>query len=141
MCTMHVSKLLKNYQKKIKERKTSHPFMSEVKKKSFVRVPTNIYHNLLFDKTLTKRQIKILLLIIRFSFGCHNEEAVLKNKDFRIVNLYHTDIKKEINKLVQKEKIGKKENSFWITSYFSRKLSTRQEKQLSELLSRNLVKH
>lgn len=62
--------------------------------------------NRLFEKILTsnftKRQIKILLLIIRFSYGCQKSYAVLKNKDFSYAQVSCYCIKDELRKLVEK---------------------------------------
>jgi phage replication O-like protein O len=62
--------------------------------------------NVLLEKVLTanlsKRHLKIILLIIRFSFGCQKEYALLKNKDFSYAKVSPSCIKYELLKLVEK---------------------------------------
>jgi len=47
----------------------------------FTKIENNILERIL-TSDFTKRQLKILLLIVRFSFGCQKNYAVLKNNDF-----------------------------------------------------------
>jgi phage replication O-like protein O len=65
--------------------------------------------NKLFEKILTsnftKRQLKILLLIVRFSFGCQKNYAILKNQDFTYAQVSPYCIKVELMKLIEKRVI------------------------------------
>lgn len=49
---------------------------------------------------LTKRQLKILLLVIRFSAGYQKPYAVLRQRDFQCAGLSPTCIRQELGKLV-----------------------------------------
>ncbi len=64
------------------------------------------FENEILEKILTadlsKRQLKILLLIIRFSFGCQKNYCLLKNKDFTYSRVSPYCIKDELEKLVKK---------------------------------------
>ncbi len=64
------------------------------------------FENEILEKILTadfsKRQLKILLLIIRFSFGCQKNYCLLKNKDFTYARVSPYCIKDELEKLVKK---------------------------------------
>src|SRR5690554_3134920 len=48
----------------------------------------------------TKRQRKILDLIIRMSYGCQKKYALLRPTDFELVGVLRTHIKQELQKLV-----------------------------------------
>ncbi len=67
------------------------------------------FENEILEKILTadlsKRQLKILLLIIRFSFGCQKNYCLLKNKDFTYSRISPYCIKDELEKLVKKRVI------------------------------------
>ena len=49
----------------------------------------------------TKRQLKILLLIIRFSYGYQKGYAVLRKRDFSAAGVSPFCIKEEIEKLIK----------------------------------------
>ncbi len=67
----------------------------------FTKVENDILERIL-TADFSKRQLKILLLIIRFSFGCQKNYALLKNKDFSYGLVSQYCIKSELQKLVQK---------------------------------------
>jgi len=60
--------------------------------------------NRILDKILTsnftKRQLKILLFIIRFSYGLNRKFAVLKKKDFYFAGVSPYHVEAELKKLV-----------------------------------------
>jgi phage replication O-like protein O len=70
----------------------------------FTKIENRILERIL-TSDLTKRQLKILLLIVRFSFGCQKNYAVLKNKDFSYAKVSPYCIKAELHKLVEKRVI------------------------------------
>jgi len=50
----------------------------------------------------TKRQLNIILLVIRLSYGCGRSYAVLRQADFKAIGLDKSDINKELQLLVQR---------------------------------------
>ncbi len=105
--------------------------------------------NELLEKVLTanlsKRQLKILLLIIRFSFGCQKDYALLKNKDFSYAMVSPYCIKYELQKLVVKGVIKRNPNKemVWINKNLSEwyvdNLVNSQE-TFAEIVTKNLPK-
>ena len=55
--------------------------------------------------SFTKRQLKILLLIIRFSAGCQKGYAVLRKKDFAYAGVSPYCITQELKKLIKRKAI------------------------------------
>jgi phage replication O-like protein O len=66
----------------------------------FTKIENRILEKIL-TSNLTKRQLKILLLIILFSFGCQKCYAILKNNDFSYAKVSPYRIKKELRTLVR----------------------------------------
>ncbi|MEO0242796.1 MAG: replication protein [candidate division WOR-3 bacterium] len=60
--------------------------------------------NKILDKILasnfTKRQLKILLFIIRFSYGLGRKYAVLKKRDFSFTGVLPYHVEDELKKLI-----------------------------------------
>ncbi|MEM3423932.1 MAG: replication protein [Nitrososphaeria archaeon] len=60
--------------------------------------------NKLLDKistsNFTKRQLKILLFIIRFSYGLGKKYAVLKKKDFYFTGIFPYHVEDKLKKLI-----------------------------------------
>lgn len=75
----------------------------------------------IFTSDFTKRQLKILLLIIRFSYGYHKGYAVLKKRDFSAAGVSPYCIKDELKKLVQMQVIGSdpSHDALWINEDLS----------------------
>ena len=94
-------------------------------------------------RDFTKRQRKILDLILRLSWGCGKNEAYIpRQNDFCIVGLYEPDIKAELVWLQQSNIITRKEKFYWFNKDFDQWQISRvkpfEPKRLSELLSLNL---
>lgn len=64
----------------------------------FTKVDNPLLEKLL-TSSLTKRQLKIVLLVIRFSFGYQKTYAVLRKKDFAYAGVAPSCIAGEIAKL------------------------------------------
>lgn len=109
--------------------------------------------NELLEKVLTanlsKRQLKILLLIIRFSFGCQKNYALLRNKDFSYARISPHCIKTELKKLVAKEVIkwNLKKEMVWINRNLNewavdnfRKNPVDNSKTFAKIAAKNLPK-
>jgi hypothetical protein len=121
----------------------SKPDYKEVSKLPFLKLPLLIENLIFFDTQITKRQIKILLFIMRFSFGCKKATAYLKLTDFYKIGFYSGDITKELTRLIEKQYIGwdKANEEMWINRRLLRKLLAKDEEFASEILRRNLVNH
>jgi len=117
--------------------------IKDLESKGFFKFSNLLFESIIFNTTLTKRQIKILLLIIHFSIGCNRAVARLKPSDFTLVGIYSSDISYELNQLVLKELvIWKREtNQMWITRKLVSDSLQKSNKKVSKLLTRNLVKH
>jgi len=50
----------------------------------------------------TKRQLNIILLVIRLSYGCGRSYAVLRQADCKVIGIDKSDINKELQQLVQR---------------------------------------
>lgn len=53
----------------------------------------------IMQSDFSKRQLNILNLIIRMSYGCGKKSALFKYNDFELVGVYKADIKKELDYL------------------------------------------
>jgi phage replication O-like protein O len=73
----------------------------------FTKVENDLFQRLL-TSDLTKRQLKILLLIIRFSFGYQKNYAILRQNDFSYAGVSPYCIKDELKKLVKKRVIKRR---------------------------------
>ena len=109
----------------------------------FLKFPILIVNLIFFDKQITKRQIKILIFIMRFSFGCKHAVARLKLTDFQKIGFYSSDISKELERLVAKNYIGwdKETETMWINRTQLSESLAKDESYASEILRRNLVNH
>lgn len=99
-------------------------------------------------RDFSKRQRKILDLILRLSYGCGKKIALIpRQKDFQVAGIYECDIAKEIAWLVNSHIIGHDSDYYWFNKDFDQwqvsriktgELSKLQSK-LSELLRINLI--
>lgn len=64
----------------------------------FTKVDNRILEKLI-TSDLTKRQIKIILLILRLSSGCQKSYALLERKDFKVAGIDRKHVKREIEKI------------------------------------------
>ncbi len=71
----------------------------------FTKVDNELLGNIL-TSDLTKRQLKILLLVIRFSYGYQKSYAILRKNDFAYSGVSPYCIKEELSKLARKRVIN-----------------------------------
>lgn len=109
----------------------------------FLKFPILIVNLIFFDKQITKRQIKILIFIMRFSFGCKQAVAHLKLTDFKKIGFYSSDIAKELERLEKKNYIGwdREAETMWINRILLSESLAKNESYASDILRRNLVTH
>lgn len=115
----------------------------DLKEKGFLRFPLQLFDSLLFSHNLTKRQLLIILTIIRFSIGCRRSVAILKPADFQLVGIHLSDIVKELKELSNMNLIGwdRDNEKMWITQILLSELPSTKQEKLSKLLTKNLAKH
>jgi len=137
-----VGEYLKQNFPELVERSTR-PNIKDLESKGFFKFSNLLFESIIFNNSLSKRQIKILFLIIRFSIGCNRAVARLKPSDFTLVGIYSSDISNELNQLVLKELIvwKREANQMWITRKMVSESLQKSNKKFSKLLTRNLVKH
>jgi hypothetical protein len=66
----------------------------------FTRISNELLEAILLSN-FTKRQLNIILLVIRLSYGCGKKYAVLRKSDFGIAGIDKSDIKKELALLAE----------------------------------------
>ena len=115
----------------------------------------------IMTRDFTKRQRKILDLILRLSWGCGQKDAYIpRQRDFSVVGIHEVDIKSELEWLEVSKVIAREGSFYWFNKNFDdwevsrvkpyqpEKLSkllslnlSKDRPELSETLSKNLVKH
>lgn len=68
------------------------------RQKPYIRIANELF-DAIMQTDFTKRQIKILDFVIRMSYGCGRESALLRPVDFELVGIYKSDIRKELSYL------------------------------------------
>jgi hypothetical protein len=92
--------------------------------------------NRILDKILTsnftKRQLKILFFIIRFSHGLGRKYAVLKKKDFYFAGILPYHVEEELKKLILRGVIkwNPKLGIFWINRNLKEWIDKKQKVDL-----------
>ncbi len=94
-------------------------------------------------RDFTKRQRKILDLILRLSWGCGKQDAYIpRQNDFCIVGIYESDVKAELTWLEQSMIIVRHDMYYWFNKNFDQWQISRvkpfEPEKLSKLLSLNL---
>ena len=69
-------------------------------KVKFTRVPNSIL-TALITRDLTKRQVKIILLVIRLTYGCQVPWAFYEKRYFQVAGLHRGAIGQELKQLVE----------------------------------------
>ncbi len=97
----------------------------------------------LMTRDFTKRQRKILDLILRLSWGCGQKDAYIPHqRDFSVVGVYEVDIKSELDWLEVSKVISREGSFYWFNKDFDEwsvsRVKPYQPEKLSELLSLNL---
>lgn len=78
--------------------------MADVKlKNGYVRVVNNLFDQL-FLREFTLKQLRVVMLILRLSYGYNKKYAIIKPKSrFNFANLHNPDINKILNELINKK--------------------------------------
>ncbi|WP_027365088.1 replication protein [Desulfotruncus alcoholivorax] len=66
----------------------------------FTRISNELFEAIILSN-FKKRQLNIILLVIRLSYGCGHKYAILRQADFQLIGIDKSDIKKELNLLVE----------------------------------------
>lgn len=66
----------------------------------FTRISNELFEAIILAG-FKKRQLNIILLVIRLSYGCGRKYAVLRQADFQVIGIDKSDIKKELMLLVE----------------------------------------
>ncbi|MFA7468347.1 MAG: replication protein [Desulfotomaculaceae bacterium] len=66
----------------------------------FTRISNELFEAIILSN-FKKRQLNIILLVIRLSYGCGRKYAVLRQADFKIIGIDKSDIKQELLLLAQ----------------------------------------
>jgi len=66
--------------------------------KGFTQFPNKILDNLIAYK-FSQKQLKIIMFIVRMTFGCHVPKAIFQPSDLRITGVYTNVIGAELKKL------------------------------------------
>lgn len=80
--------------------------MAEVKlKNGYLKISNSLYDNLYF-RNFTKRELVIISLVVRLSYGFNHKTAIIKPKTwFSVAGLYKSDINDTLNGLITKKVI------------------------------------
>lgn len=97
----------------------------------------------IMTRDFTKRQRKILDLILRLSWGCGKKDAYIPHqRDFSVVGVHEVDVLSELNWLEVSKVIAREKSYFWFNKDFDTwevsRVKPYQPEKLSELLSLNL---
>ena len=97
----------------------------------------------IMTRDFTKRQRKILDLILRLSWGCGQKDAYIPHqRDFSVVGVYEVDIKSELSWLEVSKVITREGSFYWFNKNFDdwevSRVKPYQPEKLSNLLSLNL---
>ena len=65
---------------------------------AYTRIANELLETIILTN-LKKRQLKIIMLIIRLSYGCGRSYAVLRQADYKITGIDKSDIKQELEQL------------------------------------------
>jgi len=82
---------------------------------AYTKIENRIFEKII-TSNFTKRQLKILLFIIRFSYGLNQKYAVLRKKDFFYAGISQYQVEDEIKKLIMRGVIkwDLDKRRFWI---------------------------
>lgn len=82
---------------------------------AYTKIENRILEKII-TSNFTKRQLKILLFIIRFSFGCNKKYAVFDKKDFFYAGISPYCVEDQVKKLLVRGVIkwNPEKRMFWI---------------------------
>lgn len=87
------------------------------KTKPQVRIPSHIFEKILLSD-ISLIQIRIILFVIRFQFGFNRlKKCVCAQFDFNCLGIHASDISRELNNLINKKIIIKRDNLFLINEF------------------------
>lgn len=66
-------------------------------------IPHNIFEIMISDPDLNKRELKVLMLVVRLTFGLHQPTCHLRTRDFSVTKIGETNAQKIITELIKKE--------------------------------------
>jgi phage replication O-like protein O len=89
----------------------------QLSKRGYMLMPNKILEALI-TRDFTKRQLKILLLILRMSLGCQLFAMKYENRYFRLCGLYRNSIPTELNELEKLKVIRIDREKKWIAFNF-----------------------
>ena len=78
--------------------------------KGTVIIANNIFEIMISDPDLDKRELKILMLVIRLTFGLNCASCRLRNRDFETAQVRETHSQKIVTSLIGKEWLVKSTN-------------------------------
>ena len=98
---------------------------------AYIKISTRILDKII-TSNFTKSQLKILLFIIRFSYGLNRKYAVLKKKDFYFAGVLPYHVEGELKKLIIRGvvKWNPKLGIFWINRNLKEWVDKRQKVDL-----------
>jgi hypothetical protein len=108
-------------------------------KSLYIKVSDFLFNGIVYNK-LTSMEIRVLLLIIRASWGCHRDFAYLEVRDFEVYHLDQSDVRKTLKKLVEKKLIGwdQREKIMWITKHLLRDTPLEEQETMRSIIGKNL---
>jgi hypothetical protein len=95
---MHIEKIGKYDYVNLRNEK----IRDKIKESYYIKIPYQVFENIVLNKDLTKRQKDMLWLIVRCSIGCQNIFAKMDRSDFKIINIYHSDCTRILQELQSK---------------------------------------
>lgn len=115
-------------------------------RRGFTRFP-NDFLEAIYTLDFTDRERRMLLFIIRFTYGCKNRKSIfLTNSDFSIIGIDRSDASKIVRKLMTKKVVEKKSNraigiNLRIDEWMAPEYKTYSEEKDSLILRRALAKN
>jgi hypothetical protein len=136
-----MKKLDKRHYKFLINRYKKAAIMQVIEKDNYVKFPHTMFHRILFDHSLTKRQRACLFLILRTSVGFGKHYAKIRTSDFKLINIRSTDARRTLREL---EAIGyivniREKNLVFLNDKIIHKNHDADLDRLSKLLRKNVV--
>jgi phage replication O-like protein O len=109
--------------------------------KEFIQIPNDLFEAI-SASGLSKNERKVVDLIIRCTFGCQREKALLIQRDFVVTGLKESHAREVIDRLINEQIIfrDKSNRLFWVNINLPKTVNY-QQPRFSEILSKNLRKH
>jgi hypothetical protein len=108
----------------------------------FTRISNELFEAIILS-SFKKRQLNIILLIIRLSYGCGRKYAVLRQADFKTIGIDKNDIKKELLQLVESGVLAIDGERIALNKDYDRwripRAPAGSQEKLKQILKRNLA--